>query len=151
MHKGKGDTGMKNVYDGLLFFNGKWRDYQARVLDEAEGYLSDGKLHIVAAPGAGKTTLLRLLAGEISLDRDDKRAGAGIFTSKKLTVGILHQVPVLDGDKTVEELLLEACPAEDGFSRERFEYEMEYDRIFTGFGFEKKKKKVKYYILMIIH
>ena len=57
MHKGKGDTGMKNVYDGLLSFNGKWRDYQARVLDEAEGYLSDGKLHIVAAPGAGKTTL----------------------------------------------------------------------------------------------
>lgn len=48
---------MKNIYDGLLSFNGKWRDYQARVLDEAEDYLSDGKLHIVAAPGAGKTTL----------------------------------------------------------------------------------------------
>ena len=102
------------------------------------------KIALVGRNGAGKTTLLRLLAGEISLDRDDKRAGAGIFTSKKLTVGILHQVPVLDGDKTVEELLLEACPAEDGFSRERFEYEMEYDRIFTGFGFEKEEKKRKF-------
>lgn len=47
----------KNVYDGLLSFQGKWRSYQERVLNESERYLDDGKIHIVAAPGAGKTTL----------------------------------------------------------------------------------------------
>ena len=46
-----------NVYDGILAFQGKWRSYQKRVLDESEKYLDDGKIHIVAAPGAGKTTL----------------------------------------------------------------------------------------------
>lgn len=102
------------------------------------------KIALVGANGAGKTTLLKLLAGEISLDRDDKRVGAGIQSSRKLTVGILHQVPVLPGDRTVEEILLEACPAKDPFSQERFAYEMEYDRMFTGFGFEKKEKKRRF-------
>lgn len=41
----------------LLKFNGIWRSYQQRVLDRAEPYLQDGKVHIVAAPGSGKTTL----------------------------------------------------------------------------------------------
>jgi superfamily II DNA or RNA helicase len=41
----------------ILSFNGKWRDYQERVLSELSLHLLDKKLHIVAAPGAGKTTL----------------------------------------------------------------------------------------------
>ena len=40
-----------------VHFKGKFRDYQQRVLDRADGYLRDGKLHIVAAPGSGKTVL----------------------------------------------------------------------------------------------
>lgn len=48
---------MKNIYDGLLSFKGQWRSYQERVLGEANTYVSDGRIHIVAAPGAGKTTL----------------------------------------------------------------------------------------------
>ncbi|MDO4262422.1 MAG: DEAD/DEAH box helicase family protein [Eubacteriales bacterium] len=46
-----------NRYDGVLQFCGTWRTYQQRVLDRAETYLADRKLHIVAAPGSGKTTL----------------------------------------------------------------------------------------------
>lgn len=46
-----------NIYDGVLEFQGTWRTYQKRVLDNAEKYLADGKVHIVAAPGSGKTTL----------------------------------------------------------------------------------------------
>ncbi len=38
-------------------FSGEWRDYQARVLEEMDGLLADGRLHIVAAPGSGKTVL----------------------------------------------------------------------------------------------
>lgn len=46
-----------NIFDGVLQFQGTWRTYQKRVLDNAEKYLADGKIHIVAAPGSGKTTL----------------------------------------------------------------------------------------------
>lgn len=46
-----------NVYDSILSFHGTWRTYQARVLESAQRYLDDKKIHIVAAPGAGKTTL----------------------------------------------------------------------------------------------
>lgn len=38
-------------------FKGKFRDYQQRVLDNADKYLKDGKINIVAAPGSGKTVL----------------------------------------------------------------------------------------------
>lgn len=41
----------------LLCFDGQWRSYQKRVLDRADQYLTDNRIHIVAAPGSGKTTL----------------------------------------------------------------------------------------------
>lgn len=46
-----------NLYDGVLKFEGTWRTYQKRVLDRSQDYLTDKKVHIVAAPGSGKTTL----------------------------------------------------------------------------------------------
>lgn len=98
------------------------------------------KIAVVGPNGAGKTTLLRLLEGAIPLDRDDKRQGPGIVVSRKLLTGALHQQAFADGEKTVEEELLSACPCRDTFDRERFAYEQEYDRLFTGFGFEKKDK-----------
>lgn len=101
------------------------------------------KIAVAGINGAGKTTLLRLIAGELSLDRDDKRIGPGIFCSRKLSVGMLGQQVFADVTRTVEEELLAACPAEDFFDRERFLYEQEYDRLFTGFGFERRDKKKK--------
>lgn len=44
-------------FSGIMKFKWTWRDYQARVLENAEKYVKDGKVHIVAAPGSGKTTL----------------------------------------------------------------------------------------------
>ena len=38
-------------------FRGIFRNYQQRVLDNADKYLKDGKINIVAAPGSGKTVL----------------------------------------------------------------------------------------------
>lgn len=38
-------------------FKGTFRDYQKRILDNANTYLDDGKINIVAAPGSGKTVL----------------------------------------------------------------------------------------------
>ena len=40
-----------------LKFEGVWRSYQQKVLNNLQRHLSDKKLHIVAAPGAGKTIL----------------------------------------------------------------------------------------------
>ncbi len=99
------------------------------------------KIAVVGKNGAGKTTLLRLIAGELELDRDDKRQGVGIASSRSLTMGMLKQQAFSDLNKTVEEVLLESCPSRETFSRERFEYEREYDILFTGFGFLKSHKK----------
>lgn len=44
-------------FSKVMKFKWNWRDYQARVLENAEEYVKDGKVHIVAAPGSGKTTL----------------------------------------------------------------------------------------------
>ncbi len=119
------------------------------------------KIAVVGRNGAGKTTLLRLVAGELQLDRDDKRSGPGIYISRKLTSGMLRQQPdPKDRQRTVEEILLAGyagkergsglhsgeCydgrgePASGLYSRERYDYEKEADRIFTGFGFHKKDK-----------
>lgn len=101
------------------------------------------KIALVGRNGAGKTTLLKLIAGELSLDWDDRRQGAGVTSSRRLTVGMLKQQAFSDREQTVEEILLAACPFRDTFARERFEYEQEYDRIFTGFGFARADKHKK--------
>ena len=40
-----------------LSFKGQWRQYQKRILAKSDTYMSDGKIHLVAAPGSGTTTL----------------------------------------------------------------------------------------------
>jgi len=124
------------------------------ILSHIDFYIKEKeKIAVVGKNGAGKTTLLRLLAGEMQLDRDDHRgmsSGAhgketacknslGIVTSRNITIGMLRQVDSSNQDKTIEEILLESCPDKDTFSKERFDYEMEYDRLFTGFGGEQTK------------
>ena len=47
---------MSDVFSRVAF-RGSFRSYQQEILSEAEGYLKDGHLHIVAAPGSGKTVL----------------------------------------------------------------------------------------------
>ena len=99
------------------------------------------KIAVVGRNGAGKTTLLRLIAGELELERDDRRQGSGICCSRKLTIGMLGQQALLHEERTVEEYLMSRCPAEGLFDRERFEYEREYDCLFTGLGLKKEDKK----------
>lgn len=99
------------------------------------------KIAVVGRNGAGKTTLLRLIVGELELERDDRRQGSGICCSRKLTIGMLGQQALLHEERTVEEYLMSRCPAEGLFDRERFEYEREYDCLFTGLGFKKEDKK----------
>ncbi len=101
------------------------------------------KIAVVGSNGAGKTTLLRLIAGEIDLDRDDKRSGQGIASARKLTVGYLKQQAFTEKERTVEEELLKSCSWAEDDSLERFVYEREYEILFTRFGFSKGDKKRK--------
>lgn len=137
------------IKDGTVSVGGQ------TILSHVDFYIKEKeKIAVVGKNGAGKTTLLRLLAGELQLDRDDRRgmsSGAhgketacknslGIVTSRNITIGMLRQVDSSNQDKTIEEILLESCPDRDTYSKEQFDYEMEYDRLFTGFGFEKEEK-----------
>lgn len=101
------------------------------------------KIAIVGPNGAGKTTLLRLVAGELELERDDRRQMQGVRLARNVTVGMLAQQAFKETDRTVEEELMSACPCRDTWDQERFEFEQEYDRIFTGFGFAKADKDKK--------
>lgn len=47
----------KNSFPESMRFRKTWRQYQARILDRLPVYLSDHRLHLVAAPGSGKTVL----------------------------------------------------------------------------------------------
>ena len=47
---------MSKYFSGVEF-KYTFRDYQGKFLDNIEEYLSDDKIHVVAAPGAGKTIL----------------------------------------------------------------------------------------------
>ena len=86
------------------------------------------KIAVTGINGAGKTTLLRLLAGDLELDRDDKRQGPGIFASRRLTVEMLGQQAFGDLSRTVEEELLASCPEKEEFGPQRFAYEKEIGR-----------------------
>lgn len=149
------------------------------ILSHVDFYIKEKeKIAVVGKNGAGKTTLLRLLAGELTPDRDDSRGSYGrsndmvmgaatagsdldgtakrtqrakkkkpsgnpetrITMSRNITIDMLRQVDKSNKDLTIEQMLLESCPDKDTFSKERFDYEMEYDRLFTGFGFEKSDK-----------
>ena len=98
------------------------------------------KIAIVGKNGAGKSTLLRLIAGEIDPDRDDKRKAPVIYMAGNISIGMLTQEVFKDRAQTVSDLIMAACPAEDLWSRDRFDYEQRYDRMFTAFGFDKADK-----------
>ena len=99
------------------------------------------KIAIVGENGSGKTTLLKVIAGELDLERDDQRIGQAIRLARNVTIGMLHQHPFFESkDQTVEEEMMTYAPLVDEWSKERFDYEQEYDRIFTGFGFKKDDK-----------
>ena len=61
------------------------------------------------------------------------------MTSRNITIGMLRQADKSDQDKTIEEILLESCPDRDTYSKGRFDYEMEYDRILQDLVLQKMK------------
>lgn len=84
-------------YSKILHFKGNWRAYQARVLQNVDKYITDGKIHIVAAPGSGKTTLgIELIRrmGEVTLIL------APSITIREQWVSRIEEAFLCDGLKT---------------------------------------------------
>jgi superfamily II DNA or RNA helicase len=53
-------------FPDYLQFQKTWRLYQTRILDRLSEYLSDRRVHLVAAPGSGKTILGLEIARRVS-------------------------------------------------------------------------------------
>ncbi len=102
------------------------------------------KIAIVGQNGVGKTTLLHLIHGDLDLDADHKIFDGGIWMARNTTIGILEQNPFFEKDMTVEEIIVQACSSQDPYSEESYKFEVEYNRMFTRFGFslDEKKKKI---------
>lgn len=101
------------------------------------------KMAVVGRNGAGKTTLLNVIAGTVQLDSNEKNPDSGIRRSRAFTVGVLRQQAVQDPDRTVEEELLRHAP-DDLSDPERYDFERQYNQMFTRFGFalEDKEKRL---------
>lgn len=98
------------------------------------------RIAIVGANGCGKSTLLRVIAGDSELDRDDHMECGIIKTDKTITIGYLKQ-EIAKEDFMIDEWLRAGFGSDDPYSKERFFFESEYDRIFTGFGLKKEDKQ----------
>lgn len=78
------------------------------------------KIGIIGANGSGKSTVLKIIAG-----LDQAYQGEVVF-SKEHSIGYLAQEPILDGDKTVKEIVQEGVQATVDLLKE-------YEEINNGF------------------
>ena len=70
--------------------------------DISLGFYYGAKIGVLGLNGAGKSTLLKIMAGE------DQEYTGEIASAKGYSVGRLAQEPVLDDEKTVQEVVQEA-------------------------------------------
>lgn len=76
---------------------------QKKVLrDISLGFYYGAKIGVLGLNGSGKSTLLKIMAG-----KDNEYLGE-IATAKGYSVGMLEQEPLLDDEKTVQEVIQEA-------------------------------------------
>jgi ATP-binding cassette ChvD family protein len=89
--------------------------------DISLGFYYGAKIGVLGLNGAGKSTLLRIMAGV------DQGHTGEIAMVKGYSVGLLEQEPLLDEEKTVQEVVQEAVqPIVDILDR--------YDQVNTAFG-----------------
>jgi len=96
---GKNDNDRKIIYS--MMGVGKVRGTKKVLEDISLSYFYGAKIGVIGLNGAGKSTLLRILAGE------DTEILGETAISPGYTVGMLHQEPELDDEKTVLEVVKE--------------------------------------------
>ena len=103
------------------------------------------KIAVVGRNGAGKTTFLKVISGDLTPDRDDRRQHPGIIKARALSTGILRQDVFKDKRLLLREYLHGFFDGEGGFSSEMYAFERDFDRMFTrlGFSLEDKNKKLE--------
>ncbi|MCK9390898.1 MAG: energy-dependent translational throttle protein EttA [Syntrophales bacterium] len=79
----------------------KFYEKRAVLKDISLSYFYGAKIGVLGLNGSGKSSLLRILAGV------DKDFNGKTIISPGLTVGFLEQEPILDGSKTVREIVEE--------------------------------------------
>jgi len=79
----------------------KYYDKKPVIKDISISYFYGAKIGILGLNGSGKSSLLRIFAGK------DKEFNGEAVLSEGYTVGLLEQEPVLDGNKTVREIVEE--------------------------------------------
>ncbi len=79
----------------------KFYDKRAVIKDISLSYFYGAKIGVLGLNGSGKSSLLRILAGV------DKDFNGKTIISPGLSIGFLEQEPVLDGSKTVREIVEE--------------------------------------------
>jgi len=79
----------------------KFYEKRAVLKDISLSYFYGAKIGVLGLNGSGKSSLLRILAGV------DKDFNGKTIISPGLTIGFLEQEPVLDGSKTVREIVEE--------------------------------------------
>lgn len=146
----------------LCYIISDWKDVNFVLYQITDGTLSIGsemvlshfnfeihgteKIALIGKNGTGKTTFLRFLAGELELDRDDKREQPPVVCARILTTGMLsqHVFEAEEGQMSVREHLWKTCPVMDTSDKRYFVYEQEYNKLFTGFGFsmEEQQKRI---------
>ncbi|EFK12314.1 ATP-binding cassette protein, ChvD family [delta proteobacterium NaphS2] len=80
---------------------GKTYDRKPVLKDISLSYFLGAKIGVLGLNGAGKSSLLRIMAGE------DKEFNGEAVLSEGYTVGYLEQEPLVDVDKTVQEVVEE--------------------------------------------
>lgn len=125
----EGVTMLYRIHDTTVFLGGE------EILSHFDFEIKGReKIAVTGRNGAGKTTLLKLIAGELAPERDDKRIGPAIEKARELSIAYLKQTCAEDSGKTVDELIMEACPAGESFESGALLYEVEYLKLLTGFG-----------------
>ena len=80
--------------------------------DVTLGFLAGAKIGILGINGAGKSTLLGILAGEDKEFTGERKLEGGISSS--VSIGYLPQEPMLDENKSVEQVIVEGLAHKKG-------------------------------------
>lgn len=74
------------------------------------------RICLIGKNGSGKSTLLKVMAGEIESDKGQ------LYYHPGIKIGYLSQQPIVDGNLTINDYILENIPLEDGESIEHKSY-----------------------------
>ncbi len=106
------------------------------ILDHVDFFIrGNEKIAVVGRNGAGKSTLLKVIRGELTPDRDDRRFEPGIYKSRNVTVGMLSQNVFHEPQMTLEAYMDQRLKSLGQEYEAAMAYKQAFDRSMTRLGF----------------